>query len=109
MLLDHLVYRGANNSEVKGEYQTPLLIHWKCDGVKTNVINTQILTITATTRSWGLASVASVPPGKIHISTPGHKQNALDFGISNPTFIIWLLQMWAIVQLNRQSGYVLSV
>lgn len=41
-----------------------------------NMINTQILTITAITRSWGLASVASVPPGKIHVSTPGHEQNA---------------------------------
>ena len=50
-------------------------------GLKTNMMNTQILTITTVTRSRGLASVTSVPPGKIHVSTPGKKQNALDYGL----------------------------
>ena len=60
-------------------------------GLKTNMINTRILTITTTARSRGLASVASVPPGKVHVSAPGHKQNALDCGISHPTFTTWLI------------------
>ena len=51
-------------------------------GLKSNMMNTQILTITTVTRSWGLASVASIPPGKIHVSTPGHKQNASDSAIA---------------------------